>query len=385
MSAPPSRAHRDTAVDLVRGYAMILMALDHTREFFGAGGLDPTDLSQTTPALFFTRWITHPGAPIFVFLAGAAVYLSQARGKPPGELTGFLIKRGLWLILLELTVVRFGWFFNLNYESVEIQVFWALGASMILLAGLIHLPLWVSALLGLGLVAGHNALDGIKAQELGSAGWLWSLLHEPNSYSPWPGIKVDILYPLLPWAGLMALGYAAGPWLNRSPEQRRSRFLAMGLGSLALFVALRAAHLYGDPRPFVPQASTLYTVMSFLNCEKYPPSLLFMAMAMAPVLVALALLRQPSGWLARLLTTYGKVPLFYYLLHLCLIHLGAALVLSAREGTLALSHNFFDRSLGFSLGAVYLISLLFLALLYPACLWFAALKARRNDPWLSYL
>ena len=394
-----ARARLDS-VDLLRGIVMVVMALDHVREFFHTHSLDydPTDLSKSDTALFFTRWVTHFCAPTFVFLAGAGAFLSTSRGKTRPELARFLLTRGLWLILLEVTLVRFGWFFNFNYHFVFLQVIWVIGCSMILLAGLVFLPArWVAAF-GLLLIFTHDALDSVRAENFGGFRWLWVLLHETNVVAPRPGVLVLMAYPLVPWVGVMAAGYAFGRLLLFERERRRRVLLRLGAASVALFVVLRAANVYGDPRPWSPQASGWLTFLSFLNTSKYPPSLLFLLMTLGPAILALALFDRPPGVrtapLARPLVVFGRVPMFYYLLHVPLIHL-VALLFACAGGAPAgwLFQNWIVPSTppsrppqwGYGLPLVYAVWAAVVAALYPLCRWFARVKARRRDPWLSYL
>lgn len=388
------------SVDLLRGIVMVIMALDHVREFFHADSTtyDPTDLSKTNTALFFTRWVTHFCAPTFVFLAGTGAFLSTSRGKTKPELARFLLTRGLWLILLELTLVRFGWFFNFDYSFMFVQVIWAIGCSMIVLAGLIFLPVrWIAAV-GLLLIFAHNAFDSVRAENLGGFRWLWVVLHETNMVVPRPGVLVLMAYPLVPWVGVMAAGYAFGHLLLLERERRRKILLLVGASSVALFVVLRAANIYGDPRPWAAQSSGWFTFLSFINTVKYPPSLLFLLMTLGPAILALALFdREPGkepGRLAKPFVVFGRVPMFYYLLHVPLIHLVALLFAYAAGGPVGwLFRNWIvpatpptrPAEWGYGLPVVYAVWVCVVVALYPLCRWFAGVKQRRRDPWLSYL
>jgi uncharacterized membrane protein len=373
------------SVDLLRGVVMVLMALDHVRDYFTDVRFDVTNFAVTTAPLFLTRWVTHFCAPVFFFTAGIAAALSATRGKPRGALARFLLTRGLWLVFLELTVIRFGWAFNLDYRITGAGVIWALGWSMVALAGLIYLPRSVLACVGLGMILGHNLLDGIglqtRAPTLLGAGWqdwLWSILHEP---------RPPIIYPLIPWIGVMSAGYSFGPLL-RDAAWRRRWLPWLGVGLIAAFIVLRATNLYGEPRPWVAQQSTLFTALAFLDATKYPPSLLYLLMTLGPALVALALFERASGPVARFFITFGRVPMFYYILHLYLTHGLAVLagVLTGFEpGPFLVMFFMFPEDYGFSLPVVYLAWAAVVLMLYPLCRWFAALKARRKDAWLSYL
>ncbi|HEV2863368.1 MAG TPA: heparan-alpha-glucosaminide N-acetyltransferase domain-containing protein [Pyrinomonadaceae bacterium] len=385
------------SVDLLRGVVMVIMALDHARDFFHRDALlfDPTDLSKTNAALFITRWVTHFCAPVFVFLAGTGAFLSTSRGKTKGELARFLLTRGLWLILLEMTVVRSGWFFNFDLSLLFGQVIWALGWSMIALAGLIYLPVWAIAAFGLVMIAAHNLLDPVTSKSLGPLGWLWTVLHQGGPIFPRPGMVFFVAYPLVPWVGVMAAGYAFGRVLLLEPARRRRLLLWLGSGAVALFVVLRAVNVYGDPAPWKTQDNWAFTFFSFINTQKYPPSLLYLLMTLGPALVFLALFdRSASGKLARPFVVFGRVPLFYYLLHLPLIHGAACLFALAKYGRAGwLFQNWpppgspptYPTDYGYPLWVVYAVWLGAVLALYPLCLWFSRLKQRRRDAWLSYL
>jgi uncharacterized membrane protein len=377
VSTSPTRSRLDS-VDLLRGVVMVIMALDHVRDFFSSARFDPTDLRLTSPELFFTRFITHFCAPVFVFLAGTGAFLSK---KPKKDLARFLLTRGLWLVFLELTVVRFGWLFDVNYRFMIAQVIWAIGWSMVVLAGLVFLNVRVIALLGFLMVLLHNTLDGIK----GGAGWTIAHVQAPIHL---PGGRLFfVAYPLIPWIGVMALGYAFGELLQTDPERRRKRLLLLGGAMIVAFVILRATNLYGDPRNWLHQKDTLFTVLAFLNCEKYPPSLCYLLMTLGPAMLLLAAFEGVSSPAARPIIVFGRVPLFYYLVHLPVIH-GAALVAGYfRHGKLLVGGPFDEmpKDYGYSLPIVYLVWAGAILILYPACAWFAGVKARRRDAWLSYL
>jgi uncharacterized membrane protein len=368
---------------------MILMALDHVRDFFGVPGVSPVNLAQTTVPLFLTRWITHLCAPVFFLLTGTGAYLSLGRKSIP-ELSWFLVTRGAWLIVLELTVIRcFGYQFNLDYQVTMLVVIWALGWAMIVLAALVWLPL--AAVLGFGvvMVAGHNLLDGLQSTHS-----LWIILHSQGLVVNRPGFVVFVAYPLIPWIGVTAVGYALGRIYHWSAEQRRPFLLYLGLGSTAAFIALRAINVYGDPVPWAGQASGALTAVAFLNVTKYPPSLLFLLMTLGP---ALLILRALDGATPRLLgpaLTFGRVPLFYFVLHLALIHLLAVIVCYAQHGAV---HWMFESPTlaaypftpppgwGLSLPWTYALWAGVVLLLYPVCSWFANVKQSRRAAWLSYM
>jgi uncharacterized membrane protein len=386
MPRPTARARLDS-IDLLRGLIMVLMVLDHTRDFFGISAMNPRDVHD--PALFLTRWVTHFCAPIFIFLAGLSAFLYGTRGRTRQEVSLFLFTRGAWLVLLELTVVLFGWTFDPAFNFFVLQVIWAIGWSMIALAGLIHLPHVALVAFALSVIAGHNLLDGIRAEQLPGFAPLWLLLHEPGFLQPAPGIKVLAVYPLVPWIAVMAAGYAFGPVMNFPERQRRRWLIGTGVSLVGVFVVLRALNVYGDPVAWQPSASWSASVLSFINCEKYPPSLLYLAMTLGPGLIALALFENVRGRLAGWLITFGAVPFFYYIVHIYLIHV-VAIAAAAFAGA-DLAWLFQDpigtkpNGYGVSLPLIYVLWFAFLLALYPLCRWFAALKQRRHDWWLSYL
>jgi len=337
--------------------------------------------------LYATRWITHFCAPTFVLLAGVSAFLQGARGRPTGELSRRLLTRGLWLVALELTVISFGWSFAADF--LFLQVIWAIGWAMVALAALVWLPRTAVLLGGLAIVAGHNLLDPLRPEDFGALAPLWLLLHEGGPFSV-AGVQGFAAYPILPWIGVMAIGYGLGPLLLLEPRRRDVALVSVGVGAVLLFLALRGSGLYGDPNPWAAQATFGATTMDFLNTSKYPPSLLYAAMTLGPALFALPLLERLKGPPARGLLAFGSVPFFFYVLHVYLVH-GLAVLAGAASGRAAPSIKllFTDPSAvqgwGYSLPVVYGVWVLVLALLYPACAWFAAVKRRRRDWWLSYL
>ena len=395
-TAGPGGRVRIESIDLVRGLIIVLMALDHVRDFFGDPGARPTDLATTTATLFFTRWITHLCAPVFFLLTGTGAYLTGAR-MSRSALSRFLLTRGLWLIFLELTVMRFALQFNVDYQVTVITVLWALGWSMIVLAGLIWLPLWAITLFGALLVAGHNALDGLQpgmGAPAGAAGRLWVLLHQPGFL--FHGChSVLISYVLIPWVGVSALGYALGAAYALAAPARRRLLTGLGLAGIALFIVLRFANLYGDPFSWAWQSTLQRTLMSFVNVTKYPPSLLFLLMTLGPALLLLRAFDARIPPLLQPASTFGKVPLFFYVLHFYLIHLLAVVASYLRYGGVAemfrspdIGHFPFSAPPGWDAGlpAIYLIWIAVVAALYPLCRWFAGVRQRHREWWwLSYL
>ena len=335
-SVPPGKTfHRLDAIDLLRGIVMVLMALDHTRDFFSntVTLFDPTDLTKTNTALFLTRWVTHFCAPVFFFLAGTGAFLSTLRGKTQRDLARFLLTRGLWLVVLELTVIRcLGWQFNFDYHWMFGLVIWTLGWSMVALAGLIFLPPRALAIFSLAMIFGHNLLDKIRLESLGALSGTWKILHVPGSLEPLPGVHFDILYPLIPWIGVMAAGYVFGHLLLREPRERQELLLRLGAALTLSFVLLRATNVYGDASAWAVQKNWWFTIFSFLNCTKYPPSLLYLLMTLGPALLVLAWLDKTSGKWRQPFLIIGRIPLFYYLLHIPLIHLTAVLFSWIRYG-----------------------------------------------------
>ena len=384
---------RIDSIDLLRGLIMVIMALDHVRDHFSKATFDPTDLTQTTPGYFLTRWITHFCAPVFVLLAGTGARLSRKGGKSTRDLARFLWTRGLWLILLEFTIVRPGWIFGSGAARVLWgEVLWAMGCSMVALAGLVFLPAGRIAVVGVVLLVGHNLLDPVDRMDLGAANWLWTALHRVGEFSLAGFARFHVGYPLLAWIGVLACGYALGEVFLWETERRRRFLVRLGFSAITGFVLLRAARVYGDPEPWQREANDLFTVFSFLNCTKYPPSVLFLLMTLGPSLLALAWFERaslPRAW--RPLLVFGRVPLFYYLLHFTVIRGGAvAAGLMARHAggrIVDLQLGTHDHSSGFRLGlpGVYLVWVLVVLAIYPACRWFAEVKRRHTSSLLSYL
>lgn len=378
--AAPARRQRITAVDIVRGAIMVLMALDHVRDYVTNQRFRPEDLSRSTVGLFATRWITHFCAPGFSLLAGVGIGLYLQRRRSAAEASRFLWTRGLWLILLDLTVSAIGFQFGFHLVPAFALVLWALGWSMIVMAAAIHLPKRVLVIAALVLVAGHNLFDGVRD------GPLWTFLHVPGFAIP---NVLFIAYPLVPWVAVMALGYALAD-VYRWDAGRRQRFLLRaGIAATVLFVVIRFANAYGDPSPWSTQRSGGLTVASFLNVTKYPPSLDFLLMTLGPILVALAFAERMRGWLADWLTVYGRVPLFYYMGHIYVGHIvaiclgliqgGRLLQIDVVTGTAAIPPWY-----GVALPGVYVAWAIVVIVMYFPCRWYAGLKARRDDWWLRY-
>ena len=390
---------RIASVDIIRGVVMVLMAIDHVRVFAGipAGG--------ASPAIFFTRWVTHFCAPAFIFLAGTSAFLY---GRKHQNLSRFLLTRGLWLVLLELTVIRVSWTFNFEFREYMLAgVIWVIGWCMILMAGLVKLPIRVVAAIGLLIIFGHNLLDGWlfgAAQNLG--GDAVSNLLKVFYVGPiGPAVQVTpngpnlvVLYSIIPWIGVMAAGYAFGAILIQPAEKRDRACLTIGLGAVALFLLLRGFNIYGDPNTWSGPAPggdgpQLPAVLSFLNTSKYPASLLFLLMTLGPTIALIPVLEKARGPVARWMTVFGKVPFFYYVLHIPLIHAIAVIVSKVRMGTVV-PWLFANHPMGsgrppagytWNLGLLYIVWLIVVVLLYFACRWYAAIKEREKAPWMAYL
>jgi len=374
---------------------MIIMALDHVRDFFhvGAMSFSPEDLSKTSAALFFTRWITHICAPVFMFTAGMSVSFLLSRGRTKSYVSRFLWTRGLWLAFLDIVVVRFGFNFSFSSGPLIINVLWALGWSMIVLSVLIHLPMRVLAVFSVAVMALHNLADPVNAGQFGRFNWLWIFAHQPGMI-PVNGAPVILAYPIVPWFAVMAAGYCFGGIFHLPPEDRRRWMIRIGLGLTTAFFVIRGINVYGDPQPWTTKFPGM-TVLSFLRCTKYPPSLDFLLMTLGPALLLLAWFDRLEWKPANPLIVFGRVPLFYFVLHLYLAHLIAFPLAWIRYGhagflftpapSMGGSADVYPAGYGYSLGAVYVLWLVVVVLLYPVCLWFARLKERRRDWWLSYI
>lgn len=396
MQAAVIPTSRHAGIDAVRGIAMVLMALDHVRDFVHADAMAfaPDDLSRTSPVLFMTRWVTYFCAPAFLFIAGLS---AQRRLAATGSARGvamFLATRGLWLVLLELTVFRFILDFRLfGTDPLLVLVLTALGLSMLALAPFVAaLSARAIGVIGLAIVLLHNLLDPIQAAQWGPLAPLWLFLHQPGAFEV-AGHAVAVGYPVLPWFGVLALGFAAGTLYEATPAQRQRAFAIAGALSLAAFIALRAANVYGDPAPWSPQATQLFTALSFLGTTKYPPSLLFLLMTLGPALLALAWFERHPPSIRHPLAVIGRVPLFYYLAHFLLAHLLASFLAFARYGDFGMAFlsgpfpslggapETYPRDFGWPLGVVYLAWAGVVLAMYPACVWFDRFKRRHKGAW----
>ena len=397
--APATPAGRVASIDALRGIVMVLMALDHVRDFihYDAMIASPTDLERTTPVLFFTRWVTHFCAPVFILTAGLGAWFWWTRGRTRGQLAGFLLTRGLWLVVLELTVMRLAYNFSLSPEyPVFLLVLWVLGACMIGLAALVWLPTRALLIGALAMIALHNLLDAIAARDFGSSAGLWNLLHQVGAFGL-GNVTFIVGYPLVPWIAVLALGFACGPLFRRPPADRQRVLVTAGVAATIGFVLLRLSNAYGDAAPWQPQASLVFSLLSFLNTTKYPPSLIFLLMTLGPALLALAWLERVQLTDANPLVTLGRAPLFYFVAHFFLAHLTAAVLALGRYGGETWSFIFhplpsmggprslYPEDFGFDLRVVYLVWGVIVVILYPACRRVAAWKAGRTEWWVGYL
>ena len=376
---------------------MVVMALDHVRDFVhdGAMAFSPEDLARTTPTLFMTRWVTHICAPAFVFLAGLAAYL-KLRRDGPASLSRYLFTRGFWLIVVELTLIRFA--FNFRFNSQDpwfLLVLCAIGVSMMILAALVLLPPAAVGAFGLTIVTLHNLFDGVRAAEFGALSPLWLLAHQQGAFTLGSQVVV-VAYPILPWAGVMALGFSAGVLYDLDASRRRRLLLSTGSALIGAFLVLRAWNDYGDPQPWVPQSSPVMTVLSFLRTTKYPPSLSFLLMTLGPVLLALAWFERRQLRPDRPLVVIGRVPLFYYIGHFLLAHLATSLMVWWRYGSASLAFGgpfpsmggpraAFPADFGWSLWVVYVVWIAVVLAMYPLCRWYARFKAERRSWWVHYV
>jgi uncharacterized membrane protein len=386
---------RIESIDLLRGVVMIIMALDHVRDYFHREAFlyDPTDLSHTYGFLFFTRWITHYCAPVFIFLSGISAYLYGSKTNRK-KLSLFLFTRGLWLVVLELFVVTFGWTFNPAYPVHNLQVIWAIGISMIALSVIIYMDRRLILLTGLLLVGLHNLLDGVHVPGEGPASFFWTFLHDPGTF-PYGRTIFIMRYPVLPWIGVITLGYYFGSLYAPAadPEIRKVTLLSLGFGSISLFLLLRAGNFYGDAAHWQRQGNVILSICSFLRVTKYPPSFLYLLMTLGPAMVFLVFAEAPLGWLGKRIIVFGRVPMIYYLAHIYLIHAlamlaavlqgykASAMVLSTRVN---MSLNL--KGYGFDLWVVYIVWTGVVLILYPLCKYYDQYKRAhlRQQWWLSY-
>ena len=386
-----STTSRLSSLDVLRGFIIVLMALDHIRDFFGQAPFQPEDLSQTWPALFFTRWITHLCAPLFVFLAGVSAWLYGNKVQDVNKLSRFLLTRGFWFIILEFAVVNLSLMFAWPWDKgfVFVQVLWAIGVSMVVLSGLVYLPVrWIAGI-GIVMVLGHNLLDGVPPEAWGGFGWLWKVLHVGGSWIPFnesQSFGLVVAYPMIPWIGVMALGYVFGP-VMRWEAPRRQRLLAkLGIGLILFFIALRATNWYGDLRDWAPQErGIVYSLLSFLNATKYPPSLLYLCMTVGPGLLLLLLFERWKGPVTSFLRVFGQVPFFFYLIHFSMIHVLSKLYYGWDVDFFFGSQEKWPPGYTPNLGLVYTVWFLFIGAMYFVCRWYGRYKFSHDHWWLKYI
>ncbi len=382
------------SIDLLRGIVMVMMALDHTRDFFHLGssmGADPMDLDTTTPFFFFTRWITHFCAPVFVFLSGTSVFLFEAKGRSKKEVSLFLLTRGLWLMLVEILIIVPLWEFS--YNSIDLQVIWAIGLCMMVFSVMIFLPIRVLFFIGIAIIFGHNLLDGIEIQGESFSSFLWALIHQRHAFPISENMRILVAYPFLPWLGLMITGYCMGTLYTKSfpAEQRKNILLYTGIGLIILFVLIRSINSYGDPDQWEEKGNSIYTFLDFIKITKYPPSLLFILLTIGIALAVLSRLESVSNMSSNKIAVFGKVPFFYYIAHLLVIHLSAFILFFITGGTWQqLDATGFNNSnlppdFGFSLGVTYIVWIAIIIILYFPCRWYNKYKSTHHYKWLSYL
>ena len=383
---------RIDSIDLLKGLVMVIMALDHTRDYFhwAAYMYSPTDPEHTTWAIYLTRWITHYCAPTFSFLAGVSAFM-VGRRKSTAELSSFLLKRGIWLAFIELTVVNFSWFFDIHFSTPALIVIWSLGISMVVLAGLVWLPRMAVLIFSLVIICGHNLLDGVHFP--GSI--LWSVLHEFGAFPLGHDRVLMVGYPLIPWVAVMSLGYCFGTFYDSSYDsaKRKNMLNIIGLSAIVLFVVIRYINIYGDPMPWKHFETHLQSLMSFMNPNKYPPSLSYLLMTLGPALIFLANSEKLKGAVVDFFCTFGRVPFFYYIIHIYLIHFLALIAaqLSGFGWHVMILHRWVSvvpelKGYGFPLWVVYAVWAGVIISLYPLCKRFADYKmAHKEKWWLSYL
>lgn len=368
---------RIQSIDLLRGVVMIIMALDHVRDYFHKDAFlyNPTDLAHTSIPVFFTRWITHYCAPVFVFLAGISAYLYGAK-KSRWELAYYLFTRGIWLVLVEIFIISLAWSFNPSYRLINLQVIWVIGISMIVLSGMIYMNRSFIMVTAVVLIAGHNLLDTVHVQGTGAGAFLWHLLHEPGDFI-FGHATFIVRFPLIPWIGIIALGYYFGSLYNSryDPGKRRKTLLYLGLATTTLFLFLRLFNIYGDNAQWSIQKNNVFSLLSLLNVTKYPPSLLYTLVTLGPAMIFLALAEKPLNAFTGKIAVFGRVPFFYYVIHIYVIHLFAAIATGIS------GYNWTDmvlltkrvnqvpelRGYGFNLLTVYPVWIGLVLFLYPFC------------------
>ena len=387
MNQPLTKKERILSVDMLRGMVIIIMALDHMRDYTTYYHFNPEDLSQTTIPLFITRWVTHFCAPVFMFVAGVGSGLGEINGKSKKQLSHFLWTRGLWLVLLEFTVIKFGWTFNFTDKTIFLIVIWALGMSMISLAALIYVPKKWLLIFGLTMVFGHNLLDNISPEAFGILSPLWKMFHVDSTF-PLGSITVLAKYPMIPWIGVMALGYVFADFYRLEAPLRQRKIFVLGLIISLLFFVIRGFNIYGDPHPWTVQSMPGMTAVSFFNVNKYPPSLSYLLMTLGPSIMLLAVFERIKGWLSSFLVVFGRVPMFFYVVHIYAIHLICVLLGLYQGFTINQMANDFESlpsEYGFGLGVTYVLWIFLIVALYFLCKSYIKFKKGKKHPFYSYI
>ena len=380
------RSYRIQSIDLLRGLVMVIMALDHVRDAFHYDlhvGHEPLDFTTTWPVLFLTRWITHFCAPVFVFLSGTSIFLYTQRRTSKKEVAFFLFTRGLWLMAAEIFIIGPLWDFDFG-SFIMLQVIWAIGLSMVFLSVLQFLPYKILLVIGLAIVFGHNLLDTVTVEQPLAESFSWSIVHVSHFYKVTPGLSVFVLYPFLPWLGLMTTGYCLGKlYTNNTDASYRKKFLFItGIVMILLFIVVRMINVYGDMHHWQKQSTSAFTFLDFINTTKYPSSLLYILMTIGPALIFLSYAENITNWLSKKLIVFGKVPFFYYILHVFVIHISAILLFSVSDKI----WNDPVLTKGYPLWMVYIVWLSIVIILYFPCRWYSKYKANHSqNKWLSYL
>jgi uncharacterized membrane protein len=382
----PTQTHRIPSIDILRGLIMVVMALDHVRDFFCATPFRPEDLTQTSVPLFFTRWVTHFCAPTFIFLSGVSIFLLQQRKPTRREVSMFLLTRGLWLVVVEILVINFA--LQFGYQLIILTVFWVIGWSMVFMAALLWLPRWLMITSAIVIIGGHDAIPAIANVTPQNA--IAAILHNSPFLLQIGKQPVLVAYTIFPWAGVMLAGYLIGPWLLEQPARRDKLLITAGTALLALFVVLRGINLYGDPAPWsVQPRGGVYTALSFINVSKYPPSLQFICLTVGVGLILLYVFSRWTNRATSFVQVYGRVPFFYYVLHLPLIHIGALLWTRLAFGApvnLSLTQpDQYPAAYHPSLMRAYFVWIVVVALLYFPCRWFGRYRREKGYGWLSYV
>tara|TARA_S200000501_G_scaffold346298_1_gene359623 strand:- start:769 stop:1941 length:1173 start_codon:yes stop_codon:yes gene_type:complete len=389
------RKNRIESIDFLRGLVMIIMALDHVRDyfFFGSFTSNPSDLATTTPLLFYTRIITHYCAPVFILLTGTSAYLYGAK-KNKRDLSKFLFTRGIWLIFLELVVNNFVWYFDPSYSLIVLQVIWAIGFGMLFLSGIIYLSNKIICMIGLAIICLHNLFDIFifEGQSLDSI--IWYFLHQQAIIEISDHTSLIFGYPIIPWIGLMAIGYILGSlFTDYQAKERAALLMKYGLYAIGAFLILRLTNFYGEPNPFSLQNSITYSIMSFFNTTKYPPSLLYILMTIGPSLLLLSVIEKYKNKVTDFFIVFGRVPLFYYFIHILIIHMLAIILLVLTNKDYSIMFNMTPYlpgqnqlvEYGYPLWVVYVVWFIVILILYPLCYKYMKYKSNSKKWWLSYL